>query len=330
MLSYSENILQVITGKTSLQDVTIEQLQKIVDTYPYFGAAQFFLAKKMFDNKIEGFENALQKTALHFNNTLLLHFNLNEETEFKTGEPLISTKNTNYSVEAEESTLANITKDDVEKAVAEKNEILTSEETISYITEDIESKVIEFKEAHPEIIHIENDKQDDEVFEDEVEDSTNEIAKEDGFEPNERLSNLLKEQAEALEKPIETTVLSIENIPAHRVDYFESQGIKLDPEKEANDKLGIQLKRFTDWLKQMKRVSPNLNNLETDAAGEIQAQNMAARSNDPKEVVTKTMAEVLIKQGKPEEAITIYEKLSFSNPSKSAYFAAKIKNLKLK
>jgi hypothetical protein len=40
------------------------------------------------------------------------------------------------------------------------------------------------------------------------------------------------------------------------------------------------------------------------------------------------MAEVLIRQHKEEEAVAIYEKLSLLNPSKSAYFAAKIEQLK--
>ena len=44
--------------------------------------------------------------------------------------------------------------------------------------------------------------------------------------------------------------------------------------------------------------------------------------------VTETMAEVLIKQDKNDEAIRIYEKLSLLNPSKRAYFAAKIEQLK--
>jgi hypothetical protein len=38
--------------------------------------------------------------------------------------------------------------------------------------------------------------------------------------------------------------------------------------KEANDKLGGQLRRFTDWLKQMKRVNPNPSDLGTDQKAE--------------------------------------------------------------
>ncbi|RZA27185.1 MAG: hypothetical protein EOP02_10495 [Proteobacteria bacterium] len=54
----------------------------------------------------------------------------------------------------------------------------------------------------------------------------------------------------------------------------------------------------------------------------------AAHSIEEKEVVTEAMAEVWIKQGHNAKAIDIFNKLSLQNPSKSAYFAAKIEQLK--
>ena len=42
--------------------------------------------------------------------------------------------------------------------------------------------------------------------------------------------------------------------PMHLVDYFASQGIKLSEEVQTGDKLGKQLKSFTEWLKTMKKV----------------------------------------------------------------------------
>jgi hypothetical protein len=54
----------------------------------------------------------------------------------------------------------------------------------------------------------------------------------------------------------------------------------------------------------------------------------AASSIEEKEVVTEAMAEVWAKQGNTQKAIDTYTKLSLQNPSKSAYFAAKIDQLK--
>ena len=114
--------------------------------------------------------------------------------------------------------------------------------------------------------------------------------------------------------------------PLHATDYFASQGIKLSEDVPADDKLGRQLKSFTAWLKTMKKVHPE--NTPVEAAGEIAVQTQAEKSNVEEEVVTEAMAEAYVQQGKQGKAIDIYSKLSLQNPSKSAYFAAKIESLK--
>jgi hypothetical protein len=262
MLSSSENILNSLTRKSSFHDVETAELEQLAKQYPYFGAVQYLLAKKLYLENKEEYKTVAQKAALHFVNPVWLHFNF---AEVHRGEEEIV--NNQISLEQQETSTEN------------------------------EGVVDDFPEA----------------------DSA----------ANEKLSSLLKEQAEAFEKPVEeTSTLGLETLPYHRVDYFDSQGIKLDAEKDASDKLGVQLKRFTDWLKQMKRINLNPTDLGTDQKAESEVQNLAEHSNEREEVVTEAMAEVLIKQGKPEQAIYIYEKLSFLNPSKSAYFAEKIGDLK--
>jgi len=115
--------------------------------------------------------------------------------------------------------------------------------------------------------------------------------------------------------------------PYHTVDYFASQGIKVPDEVRPDDKFGKQLKSFTEWLKVMKKLpQKNINvNLETSEQATIDG--FAAHSLQQKEILTEAMAEVLLKQGKNEDAIGLYRKLSLINPSKSAYFAAKIEQL---
>lgn len=115
--------------------------------------------------------------------------------------------------------------------------------------------------------------------------------------------------------------------PLHTTDYFASQGIKLSDQIQPNDKLGKQLKSFTDWLKTMKKVNPG-KVMDTGAAIDITVQNLAEKSNKEQEVITEAMAEVYVQQGKKERAADIYQKLSLQNPAKSAYFAAKIEILK--
>jgi hypothetical protein len=300
MISPVENILQNLITSSLLQDTSAEQLQQIINTHPYYGAVHFLLAKKLYLQKEPGNENTLQKAVLHFSNDLWFHFILNdiEEKNIAKKEIIIQPDDTTAEKENDETDHSLNT---------EPGEILKKEEEIKTVEEVSVLQTDELETAEEELAE-ENIEANDAI--------------------NAKLSSMLQQQAAAFEKPVESVEeISIENTPYHRVDYFDSQGIKLDEEK-ANDKLGTQLKRFTEWLKQMKRVNPNPTELSNDEAGESQVQNIAEHSNESGEIVTETMAEVLIKQGKPEQAVQIYEKLSFIYPAKSAYFAAKIQDLK--
>ena len=65
-----------------------------------------------------------------------------------------------------------------------------------------------------------------------------------------------------------------------------------------------------------------------DSGSEEKVVQLATHSLAEENVDTEAMAEVWIKQGQPEKAIKIYEKLSLLNPSKSSYFAVLIEKLK--
>ena len=117
--------------------------------------------------------------------------------------------------------------------------------------------------------------------------------------------------------------------PYHTIDYFASQGIKLDKiDPVPQDKLGRQLKSFTEWLKSMKKL-PQVSIEKALAENEESAVVAAAsHSIEGKEVITEAMAEVYEKQGMHDKAAGIYRKLSLLNPAKSAYFADRINALK--
>jgi hypothetical protein len=123
-----------------------------------------------------------------------------------------------------------------------------------------------------------------------------------------------------------TTEGTISYQPLHTSDYFASLGIKLNENGLPVDRLGKQLKSFTDWLKVMKKIHPD-QLPQTDELTEHTIQEIAEKSNKKGDILTEAMAEVLIQQGKTNKAIELYQKLSLLNPSKSAYFAAKIDNI---
>lgn len=148
-------------------------------------------------------------------------------------------------------------------------------------------------------------------------------------ETESRIADILSGQLAAFNKPIDPNELldiELEKQRLHTIDYFASQGIKIDLSSIPQDKLTRNLLKFTDWLKQIKQVNPAelISNIEMEKAVAETAKN----SNETREILTETMAEVFIKQGQKEKAIQLLIKLSFLNPEKSSYFAAKIEQLK--
>lgn len=111
--------------------------------------------------------------------------------------------------------------------------------------------------------------------------------------------------------------------PYYTVDYFASQGIKLNVE-EGKDKLSQKLRSFTEWLKTMKRIHPEKLEQEMDSRSSTVIQHIAEHSNEVEDVVTEAMAEVYARQGLRNKAAEVYQKLSLLNPDKRAYFAARI------
>ena len=117
--------------------------------------------------------------------------------------------------------------------------------------------------------------------------------------------------------------------PYHTIDYFASQGIRLDKlEPIPQDKLGRQLRSFTEWLKSMKKLPQASIERVLGQNEESAVVAAASHSVEGKVVITEAMAEVFEKQGMRDKAIEVYHKLSLLNPAKSAYFADRINALK--
>lgn len=145
--------------------------------------------------------------------------------------------------------------------------------------------------------------------------------------PGEELISRMAEELSRKEVPVKAQdELLFE--PLYTTDYFASQGIKLSEEVQSADKLGKQLRSFTEWLKTMKKKQAQSAAEETTVPLDPAVEHMAEKSNTEADVLTETMAEVLLEQGKYRRARDIYEKLLLQNPAKSAYFAAKIDSLK--
>ncbi|MCZ2222383.1 MAG: hypothetical protein LC122_01960 [Chitinophagales bacterium] len=340
-----QKIFYQLLGKTNLQDVRIETLYELADSHPYFSPAQLFLTIKMQEEEHSGYQKQLQKTALYFNNLHWLNHQITTKPEFI---HFIGQENEDII----EPILNNVIKEEIENSNKQNNQ-LTEEEILEELKEEnplisenkdlqnveIQNTIEETQQSIASIALNEADKENSLITEqpiastikEEKEESIEEKVEENNIsEVDNNLTEIIKKQLEEFKEPVsDDTEIVIENNPHHTVDYFESQGIKADVEFNAQDRLSNQLRKFTDWLKHIKSKSLEYKeDLGTDPELENIIQGIAQNSNETREIVTEAMAEVLEKQGKKDKAIQLYIKLSFLNPDKSTYFAAKIQHLK--
>lgn len=325
-----KNIVQQLFGEPSLDEVNRETIEQIVSRYPYFGPAQFLLAKKL-DATNEN-EAQLQKAALYFSNPYWLNY-LSTENLYTTTANEPDIEFTAEVVATEQEPVIQLSSEEpLEKAIVEIDDQLPAETEIvetpaitedSYTNEEI--SVLEEKKSpnHAPNIAEQTEPATEDIIEEEEEYSP--TFAEDETDPQRlKLSSIIEQHLADFKKPVtEGQEIPIKANPYHTVDYFASQGIKAD----GSDKLTHRVKKFTDWLKQMKAPNTQPTDLGTDAETEQMIETIAQTSNETKDIVTEAMAEVLVKQGKMEKALQLYKKLSFLNPAKSTYFAAKIDEL---
>jgi hypothetical protein len=340
-------------------------LAALTKEHPYFTAAQFYLLKQT-ENTEWDFISQAAKTSLLFNNPFWLNFQLNQlDTIIPEKEKIIEKNKNDFDSETEDSEKLRPSEDgtkiiDEEILIAVqhqqtqitdiKNEIepivLQEQSTpIAAINNTVNNgdnyatgdEILIVEPSHPtEIPDTANNtvpvvlqEHSVSIFtpgvvinetSDEEEDYDNE-EEEDNGKDIQPLNIKLNFDAAVVTKDD-----TISYQPLYTSDYFASLGIKLDENGKPVDKLGKQLKSFTDWLKIMKKIHPDQLSQESGQS-DIEIQKMAEKSNTKGDILTEAMADVLTQQGKITKAIEVYQKLSLLNPSKSAYFAAKINSI---
>jgi len=289
-----EKALLHLAGKPDFTQLRVDTLQHFADEHPYFAPAQYFFASKL---KLDGDALAVSqsvRTAFYFTNPYWLQYQLQHRLKnvVDTMDPVHRSKN--------------IPADFAIPTVEAVKEIMRNIDHSLDTTSDVDAT------------------------------DAGEYAAEEGdimesAESDSKISGLLSGQLADFKKPIEADAkldIDVNKDRLHTIDYFASQGIKIDLANIPQDKLTTHLRKFTDWLKQMKQPDGR----PMEPAGNLEMENAVAEtaksSNETREILTETMADVLEKQGQVDKAIQLYIKLSFLNPEKSSYFAAKIEQLK--
>ena len=281
-------------------------LEEITAKHPYFSPAQFFLLQQ--STGTAAFEKQAAKTNIFFNNPHWLNFQLQQ---------------TNTVTEPEQLTTA-ITSTEPELVLEPAVVADTPEPVFAEEIPQLNPQIPAVETANPVL------ERHDPVSEPANNNDSGDADDTDAIEPgSHEQEKEIEPMSITLKMPEEKTNLPEAMLfePMHMVDYFASQGIKLAEDVQTGDKLGRQLKSFTEWLKTMKKVHVP-DETETAAKSDSSIQVLAENSNAEAEVLTESMAEVFARQGKLAKATEVYQKLSLLNPAKSTYFAAKIENLK--
>jgi len=298
-------LTHALTGKEYIGECSEDELRQMVRLYPFFGPAHLLLAKKVKTDRPEEATVFAQKASLYFSNPLWFDQLLNE-----TG--------LTEQVVAETTTPGEI-HDTILETPATKEEVV--EQLSSLDTVPVVPASLPLEEADPE--------RPAETEDEQVAEQISEIS---GKEEEEKAAVNHTEQPLIFPSlkigPLDESKMELSFEPYHIVDYFASQGIRFREEDKPKDRLGHQLKSFTEWLKTLKKLPPSEIPVTATRQEEKKVEQMAEVSITDREVVTEAMAEVWEKQGNAVKAQELYEKLSLLDPSKSSYFAAKIEHLK--
>lgn len=334
MQQHIHTIVKYFFQKDTLREVPEQVLQQFTDEHPYSAVGHWLLAKKVHDTE-PGRTTAQSAGAVPwFSNPLWLHWTLQDH------EPVPET----VSIPAAANTPAPVTVWERPPVSQEPAPAPAQEPEATTITETPEAIASEPVTTTPAAE--ETDFTETEILIPGVSEPVSLIEEPLAPPPPPATETVLPAAAEtapaAEVPPVPVAALpgsfkpviseSEEPIfePYHTIDYFASQGIKLRQE-DLKDKLGMQLKSFTEWLRSMKRVAPvTVEPPATNTSNENQQsiQEIAGHSVEGKEIITEAMAEVWVKQGSKEKAIAIYEKLSLLNPAKRPYFATRIDQIK--
>lgn len=308
-------LAQQLFGKSSVDECDLQEVKDLANRYPYFAPAQFLLVEKLKKENSPEYPAQLQKAVLYYHNPLEFEY-------FIDSERFESELDLEDNFPAPEADIQD--KEEVLETALPSNEEITEPDVEPTNIDEIVSNPA--KEETVNVPAAETVVSDEESSYTNTEEEILPSAVEEKM--SESIERVLEQEEAQIKAPPPASSNDMVFEPYHTVDYFASQGIKLSQEETPKDKFGKQLKSFTEWLKTMKRLPPKEISKNVDTTSESKVEHLAADSVHDADVVTEAMAEVWIKQGNREKAIETYNKLGLLNPSKKAYFAGLIENLK--
>ncbi len=306
MNSFINTLSDTVLSK-NLESCDLAELETLSQTHPYSSALQLLYAQKLQASGNADYHKQLQKTLLYYNNPLFIKYLI------ETKEGSLITRVDEVPVIAEHPAPSD-EQDIIEEEVQTATVIETKPEAFA------PAATIQIPEEAPALATQQASLADGaQATDDEGPEPVEDLEEDDIALPPLPVFKF---------EPIDPAKAELSFTPYHTVDYFAAQGIKLGEELNTGDRFGTQLKSFTSWLKQMKRLPGATAKGNISITEEKSIEQMAEQSLQGENADTEAMAQVWAQQGNAKKAIEIYKKLSLQIPAKSAYFAAKIDHLK--
>ena len=133
------------------------------------------------------------------------------------------------------------------------------------------------------------------------------------------------EMARALNTTTEATPKKKRDKDGNPVDELiaeiQNSKVEIVPENETQ-------KQQIEIINQFIRVQPSISNPRDRAPSAIADLNPVKSGEFGDNIVSETLVEILVKQGKKDKAIEVLKKLIWKYPQKKAYFASQIEDLK--
>jgi hypothetical protein len=334
---------QFLTLLMRYSGTSLEEAERIIalkSTYPYSQLLQSIAAKVSKDHQLSNHELILQEAAIHASDRSVLKEIIS--TEFESSSPTTSILNPEKNTDAERTPTETIQERRVESitvvtesAPVEKPTYLTYEpidgvdiadqvlrdlETLNTLKHNFEMMFVEYTEVKPV------DKQ--------VRESTSvekapaaksEKSKDSAKSRKERIV----EMAKALQNPE-----PVENKEAPR----KKQAVKGHAQKELIDEIAITKKEIApenqrqkeqiDIINQFIKISPSISSARDRQPPPSVDLNTVKSGEFGDNIVSETLVEILVKQGKKDKAVEVLKKLIWKYPQKKAYFASQIEDLK--
>ena len=286
-----DKFFELVENPLIMSQYDVSDLKELVEDYPYFHTAHLLLLKGLHQENSLKFDHQLQKSAINIPDRRKLYrllFYANHLFESKLG--------TKEEIRAEENLI----------------EVITDPDTLKVKEDSIELLHFNFEEKEKKETE-DFDKKDDLLEYEYSSDYSNTLLSPDYFsayhiEDNEPIDEVYLNSFYTFDEWLKM----LKNKKASTLP-----DIKIESKKKENH----QFELIDNFIKESPRIQPS-----KDEVKEIKTKNEESLK-EKSDFITETLANIYVKQGHYDKAISAYQKLSLKYPEKNSYFADQIQKL---